>query len=539
MILTNSTKGFSSREELLKEVNSYSTLAVDMETVSLKDHTPLGVALAWSPNDAIYFTADDPDFPTNIFSYSLRILFHNALFDQPIIEEHWGVRVNCIGDTMLLAQSMGMPASLEELSLPYNVGFPHQNIVSLLADSVGKRIKGKTIASCDPQEVGRICCEHAQGTYKIWEKWRGERSRAYDLDFHLLPLLLDMHKRGFPVDSVLAKQRSEGLQEEVDYIRGICDGLGFNPASPLQVGMALSYEGLSTHYNKRGQMVTDEEALRPLMHKTPIVPLVLKFRGLNVLNSTFVRPLSTVNRVYPRYRIVRTGRFASSPNVQNIPIKMRDLYLPDTGEYLWDGDMKQIEPLLMAHLSGDVQMIRDIETGDIYQPIADRYAIERYTAKQLLLASSYGAGPQRLVETALDHNDVISIGDAALLQMSFRNDYRQFHDWGEQVRLEASSKGYVTTLLGRRRSLESMSEGERWDYDPLLKAVNTKVQGSAADLLKLAMLLLERYKILATVHDEIIISTFQDIDLEEIENLEGIPISWDVGRGKTWLEAKG
>jgi len=452
---------------------------------------------------------------------------------------------------MLAAQASGFHPALGDLSVPFN--FNHRHITDLLYDDIGtkrkKDIPAKTkkgtrrvdwtLRDCEPRDVAAICCGHAQATYLIWETLKDRVPESYTLDMELIPLLMSMHQRGIRVDTKLAQGRYKELSSEIDYIRMLCEGMGFNPGSPKQIGLALAHDGFMTYFSRTGQMVTDEEALRPLMDKTPIVPLVLRFREKSKLVSTYIKPLCNVDRVYPRYHIVRTGRFASSPNIQNIPDEQRDLYLPDEGDYIISLDAHQIEPRIMAYLSGDPLQLADIQTGDSYQPIATRYSISRYTAKQLYLAASYEAGAEALVEAAHRNKENISQEDAQHLITSLHSDYQVFKQWKDRVRREARVKGYVLTMLGRKRTLESMMEGEEPGYDPTLKAVNSIVQGSAADILKLGMLRLKDYKIVATIHDEILISKPDDgIDLPEMSNLCEIYIPWVVKKGKNWGELR-
>lgn len=550
-MLVKSTRTFVSKQEVLSELSQKTLVAVDSET-DITDNTLLGVAIAWSPQDAVWFDADDPDIPLTYLS-TVPTIFQNCLWDADKLRERYGIVVNIAGDTMLLAQSCGYPAALANLAFP--IGFNHRPVTSLLYDSAGgklkkavpSKVKGRmkhvplTLKDAPRQEVGEICCEHAQATYLIWEKLKGSMSAAYTLDMELIPLLLSMHKRGIRVDASLARERHKQVSTEVEAVRLLCEGLGFNPASPKQIGLALSHIGLVTHFTKAGNMVTDEEALLPLMDKTSIVPLVLKYREKSKLDSTYLRPLCSVSRVYPRYHIVRTGRFATeSPNAQNIPEVQRDLYLPNEGEYFWDADAHQIEPVLMAYLSGDIRMIADVSTGDLYQPIAERYHIQRYTAKQLVLATSYEAGAEKLVETAHSGRggirDNLSYEDGQRLITQYYLDYSRFKEWKEEVKQEARSKGYTCTLLGRIRTLEDMAEGEEEGYDPLLKVVNSKVQGSGADILKLAMKRVMDRKVALTCHDELLISTTADISADVLTGLCNVPVHWKIRKGGNWYD---
>jgi len=545
MIVLSQQK-FNNKQEVLNELHQKSVLAFDTES---SEDRLLGVALAWSPQDSAFLSADEIPSVLNLLSRG-KFIAHNVLYDIPLLNSKYNINIQYIFDTMLAAQSLGYPAALGDLSIPFN--FSHRYITDLLYDDAGMKMKKEipaktkkgtrkvdiTLSDVKIEDIATICCGHAMATYKIWDALKDKVPAAYSLDMELIPLLMWMHTNGIRVNTELAQERHRKLNEEIEYLRGLCEGMGFNPASPKQIGLALSHAGFMTYFSRTGQMVTDEEALRPLMNKTSIVPLVLRYRDKVKLNSTYIKPLVNIERVYPKYHIVRTGRFASSPNIQNIPEEQRDLYLPDEGDFFWDADAHQIEPVLMAYFSGDKKMIEDIATGDIYQPVADRYKIARYTAKQLVLAGSYEGGAETLVETAHRKGDTISLEDAQMLLNQYYRDYRRFKQWKDEVRKDAQNKGYVLTLLGRKRTLESMAEGEEFDYDPLLKAVNTVIQGSAADILKLAMKRLQHNKVSATVHDEILLSTAENISADILNNLCSIPVRWDVKTGQNWGEMK-
>lgn len=534
MILAVSTKSFSSKQEVFDELAQHKELAIDVETLSRNSRIIFGFAVAWSPRDAVWFS--EPDIPFDILPKHPFVM-HNVLFDEPVIHENYGIHIQYIADSLLMAQACGYPAALEELARFIYFDFPHKPIDFLLRNDSGKLMARKTLFDCDEQEAGKICCNHAMGSYKIWERLKGKTPPAYSLDFDLLPHIMKLHNHGIKVDTNLARERHYQLTEEILYIRNLCEGLGFNPASPKQIGMKLSMEGFSTYFRK-GNMVTDEEALMPLYDKTPIVPMVLQFREKNKLCSTYLTPLIEVNRIFPHYHIVRTGRFASKPNIQNIPKDIRDMYLPDDGMWFWDGDLAQIEPTLMGFFSGDKQLLADLATGDVYLPISQRYGVQRYVAKQLFLATSYEAGWETLVETARGKGDYLSPSNAQALIDQYLRDYATLRAWGDNVRASARRDGYVLTLLGRKRTLESMLEGEEAGYDPVMKAVNTVVQGSAADIHKQGFLVAGNcgLDVNALIHDEMLISTDKKIDDTIFTPLLGVDVRWDIERKKNWLE---
>lgn len=538
MIAVLSLQSFKSKQEVIAECIQKSIIAIDTES---ENGDLLGLAIAWSPHDAVFFSADDPDVPLQFLS-SAPCIFHNCLWDIPILENNYSLTINPHFDTMLAAQACGHSPALRDLSVPFD--FSHRNITDLLYDNFGTRIKVKegkkkrdlTLKELPLQEIGNISCKHAQAAYKIWEKLKDEVPEAYHLDMDVIPLLLFMHKHGIRIDTKLIREKHQKFKGEIEYLRELCEGLGFNPASPKQVGLALANQGFMTHFTRSGQMSTDSEALLPLFNKTPIVPLVLKYREKAKLYSTYISPLCGVDRVYPKYHIVRTGRFASSPNIQNVPEGERDSYIPDEGDFFWSADAYQIEPLLMAYFSGDKKMLEDVLTGDFYQPIADRYNISRYTAKQLVLAGSYEGGIETLVETSHKRGEELSPDDAQHLLSKYYSDYKRFKEWKDEVKKEAEMNGYIRSLFGRKRTLESMMENEELGYDPFLKVVNSIIQSSAADILKLALRRLINFKVSAHIHDEILISTSADIPLSIFDNLCGIPLKWKVRKGSNWRD---
>lgn len=524
---------FTSRDEVLTALAQATRVAIDTEVA--EDGRLIGVAMAWTPEDAVFFPRDSEEMPLEFLS-RVPVVFHNALYDIAVLRDNYNILVNCIGDTMLLAQSCGYPPALGDLSFDFN--FNHSHITSLIRGATGKKIAKKKLGDAPIEDVAKLCSQHAEGTIKIWDALRESAPMAYHLDFSLIPVIQAMHDRGIRVDPQNANRRYAVIKDEMDGIKDVCKDMGFNPGSTKQVGIALSNAGIITGFTRKGHMETGEEALSPFQEMTPIVPLVLAYRERQKTASTYLKPLLEVERVYPHYHIVRTGRFASHPNIQNIPEGIRDLYLPEVGEWFWDADASQIEPRLMAWFSGDQKMWRDVSTGDVYQPIATRMRISRYTAKQLVLAASYEAGADMLVSAAHRRGDTINNGDAQNLIDLFYKEYPRFKAWKQEVRQDAERDGYVYTLLGRKRTLQDMVYDEYIGYDPLKKTVNTLIQGSAADLLKLAMWELRGEKLSATIHDEILISTDHDIDIAPLLSLGGIPLAWTVSKGENWKEVK-
>jgi len=535
MLLASSPRKFQSRDEIWRELRQSSLLACDTETVSDEDTELLCISLAVSPDTSFAFSPDDEDIG-KVWELLSKVpsLWHNIMFDVFNLNAT-GHEINWLDDTMLMAQANGYPAKLGNLSYDFN--FNWKDVRSLLYNEAGKKIKKKTLKDCVFKDIAEICNMHSIGTWKIYHGEIDKENPSYLLDKKVLPIVLEMQRRGIRLDKELLAQRNREYKEKVYRLKERCLAMGFNPASPQSIGIALSKEGFITSFTPKGRMTTGEEALLPLVdQESPVAINTLFFRKEQKLYSTYIKPFYKLDRIYPKFHIVRTGRFAGTkPNPQNIPVDLRDQYLPEEGEFFWDADASQIEPRIMAWLSGDKKMQGDLATGDIYLPIAQRYNIARYTAKQLVLASSYGAGDRKLVETSHRHGDDISLSDAHNLLQGYYRDYAGFAKWKGEMESGAERDGYILTWMGRKRTLESMAEDEVDDYDPLLKVVNSIVQGTAAEILKLAMLRLQDYKISTTIHDELLLSVEEAPSPELLDNLCPIYLKWEIKVGKDWL----
>lgn len=527
--LTN--RSFNSREEIFQELEKSSLLACDTETYSIEDTRLLCISVATSPTTSFGFSPDDEDIE-RLWNLLSRIpsIWHNVLFDILNLEKQ-GHSINWVGDTMLLAQSLGLPAALGDLSFEFH--FDWKSILSLIETSGRKKILLETVSF---REIANICNLHAKGCFILWEKLYEQASKSYQLDIQILPIVLNMMEHGIKLDKQLIEERYNSYSTVVEKMKNYCNIVGFNPASSKSVGIALSERGIITSFTSKGIMKTDKESLLSVMDNEVAI-LTTAYRDEQKTLSTYLKKFRGLERTYPKYRIVRTGRFAASkPNIQNVPKELRDQYIPDEGEMFWDGDLKQIEPRVIAWLSGDMQMQQDVATGDFYLPFATRYGIDRYTTKQIVLASGYGAGVEKLVEVSHKKGGNISLEDGQSLLESYFTDYHVFASWKRELEHQAVRDGYVTTWLGRKRTLENMLEGEKRGYNPLLKVVNSVVQGTAAEILKLAMLRLASTKIVATIHDELLISTPTSIDLSLLDNLCFIPTAWDVNTGDNWRD---
>ena len=510
---------FNSLADFFGELERAPFIAVDTETVSVKNLKMLVIGIAWHPTRSAFFSCDDDFLPELIETIRNKdIVFHNTLFDEKVFKENFGYYPNAIGDTMLLAQSLGYPPALQDLSWGFN--FPYTQVVTLI-EKHGRKVAKKTMLDANQAKLGEYCAEHAAGTYLVWNKLKGCAPPSYYLDVLLLPRLREMTKRGIRVDRKEAQTLYDKYNSIVEERYKVCNMLGFNPESGKQIGEQLQATGFYTGRTKKGKMRTDAVVLGSIANESIVASTVLSYREYSNMVSTFLKPRIGKERIYPEYHIVRTGRFAGkSPNPQNIPKFLRSLYIPEKGHMWFDADAHQIEPTLQAYMSKDPVMIEVVKTGDIYNPIAKEFHISRPVSKTVMLALSYGASVETLAEKS-----GLSIEDADRLVHAVLKKFNVFANWRIEQQRFAEEHGYVETLLGKRRM----------DM-PQKDAVNSVIQGAGAIVLKLAMLRLSDFIISTTVHDEILISADKHPPKDIFNNLIEIPISWEWKVGKNWRD---
>lgn len=472
MLAYKGSNKFSNRDELISHFSSIPVLGLDSEWD--KEHL-LVIALA---TDTEGIVADEEDIQTLLpILQGTPLVIHNASYDKWKIEQELDITLTLHDDSMMLAQSCGYMGALEYLSFPFN--FSHRPVTTLLYSSSGATKVRKNLSECTREELGNICLEHAMGSYKVWSQLKDTAPLSYWQDMELFPLLEEITARGISLNTSLIQQKYDRLSTIVGYMKDRAEIRGYNPGSTTQVGIYLSMKGINTGFTKTGKMRTDRESLKPFIDDEDVA-LILKYKELQKLCSTYLKPLLDCGREYPRYRVVSTGRLSSSPNIQNIPTEMRDIYIPDEGDWMVSLDLHQIEPRIAAHLSQDPRLLNDAFSGDVYQPVSDRLGISRKEAKVLWLGVSYGGAS----------------GDMAELVGEFHRQYPVYAEWAKKQMAKAEKLGYAETMLGRKRNIEEQTKD----------APNSIIQGTAAEVMKDMMFELRKYKILASVHDEVLIS---------------------------------
>mgnify|MGYP002620575121 CR=1 FL=1 len=475
-----------------------------------------------------------------------------------------------------------LPHNMDALAEQY-LGYTTIKIEELIG---AKGKKQKNMRDLPPAAVYEYACEDADVTLRLRNVLQPElaRSSAAELfekvEMPLVRVLASMELTGVRIDtktlgetSELFTARMNKLEEEAYALAGE----RFNLSSPKQVGDIL-FDKLKiderAKRTRKGQYVTSEEVLEKLRSRHEIVDCILKYRGLKKLISTYLDALPALinpatGKLHTSFNqtVTSTGRLSSSnPNLQNIPVRgddgkeIRKAFIPEPGCTFFSADYSQIELRIMAHLSGDEHMIEAFREGDdihaataakiYHKSIADVTRDERRKAKTANFGIIYGISVFGLAERLN-----VPRSEAKELIDSYFETYPQVRNYMDESILRARRDGYIETLLRRRRYLPDINSknavvrgyAER-------NAINAPIQGSAADIIKIAMVrIFNRFRkenirstMMLQVHDELNFSVFPDeaekvkeIVIHEMENAYtlSVQLKADCGEGRNWLEA--
>ena len=456
-----------------------------------------------------------------------------------------------------------------------------------IEELIGPKGKGqKNMRDLTPEQIYEYAAEDADITLQLKNKLEPELKKYgaedlfYNIEMPLMPVLAEMEMNGVKIDTDSLKETSGVLTSRMKEIESRIyelAGMEFNIASPKQVGEVL-FDKLKivekAKKTKTGQYVTNEEVLQSLKHKHEIVADILEHRGLKKLLGTYVDALPKL--INPRtghihtsfnQTVTATGRLSSSdPNLQNIPVRgedgkeIRKAFIPEPGCEFFSADYSQIELRVMAHLSGDENMIEAFREGyDIHaataakiykEDINDVSRDQRTKAKRANFGIIYGITVFGLAERL-----EISRDEAKQLISGYFETFPKVKEYMDKSIQRARAMGYAETLFHRRRYLADINShnatvrgfAER-------NAINAPIQGTAADIIKVAMIRIHRRfkaerilsKMILQVHDELNFSVLPEehekverIVMEEMQNAfeMQVPLVADSGWGKNWLEA--
>ena len=508
----------------------------------------------------------------------------NLKYDLEVLRNYGIELKGPMWDTMI-AHYLIQPELRHNMDYMAEIYLDYQTIH--IDELIGPKGKGqRSMRDLSPTLVYEYACEDADITLQLKNKLEPELKRFdaerlfYDIEMPLMPVLAEMEMNGVCLDTQslaeTSKQFTTRMNEIEQRIYELA-GQQFNIASPKQVGEIL-FDKLKivekAKKTKTGQYVTSEEVLQQLKNKHEIVADILEHRGLKKLIGTYVDALPKL--INPRtghihtsfnQTVTATGRLSSSdPNLQNIPVRgedgkeIRKAFVPEPGCLFFSADYSQIELRVMAHLSGDENMIEVFREGkDLHAATAAniyKKAIEEVTrdertkSKRANFGIIYGITVFGLAER-LD----ISRDEAKRLIDGYFETFPAVHDYMEQAKEQARQVGYVKTLFGRRRYLPDIRSANATVRGFAERnAINAPIQGTAADIIKVAMIhIFQRFKaehirskMILQVHDELNFSVFPDekerveqIVLEEMQNAfqMKVPLIADSGWGENWLEA--
>ena len=573
------------------ETNSLDAMNADM----------IGFSLCTSENDACYV----PLLHTNEgerqlkFDQAIEILrqiledegikkiLHNMKYDALVIDKY-NIKIKNFDDTMLMSYSLGSGGVRHKLDTLIKYYFNHDAIS--FKELIGSGKDKKTFQELSIEEAGKYAAEDADMTLRLWKKIKSSISinkqvKIYEIiEKPLIKVLIQMEKNGISIDIDRLSKLSKTFESKLLELEKSCFSLigeEVNLGSPKQVGEIL-FEKLNLPGGKRtstGSWSTNASTLEDLANQGHEFPkLLLDWRALSKLKTTYTDTLPTylndsTKRIHSSFAMATTstGRLASSdPNLQNIPIRSEDgrmirkAFIPNDGNVLISSDYSQIELRLIAHIANEENLIKAFhEKIDIHAATASEvFNVNinemtpeiRRNAKAINFGIIYGISAFGLAKQLN-----ISRTEASEFIKAYFNKYPSIKDYMDETKKFASENGFVKTLMGRKCLVEDINSKNAATRSFMERAaINAPIQGSAADIIKRAMIVLSKNnklieletKMLLQVHDELIFETKKEnsskamkIIKEEMENAHNpilrikVPLIADTSFGKNWDEA--
>ena len=574
---------------------TFKNLSLDTETTSTNaiDAELVGLSFAVEENKAFYVAIPAEREKAlrivNIFkplyeNKKILKIGQNIKYDYEVLLNYDIEIKGKMFDTMI-AHYLIQPELHHNMDYLAEVFLNYQTIH--IEELIGPKGKNqKNMRDLNPKDVYEYAAEDADITLRlknVLEPKLGEVKAEHlfwDIEMPLVPVLADMERNGVCLDTNALQETSKVFTERMrKYEEKIYEEAGekFNISSPKQVGdilfgkMQIMEKPKKT---KTGQYVTSEEVLQSIRAKNPIVENILNYRGMKKLLSTYVDNLPTLinkrtGHIHTSFNqaLTATGRLSSSdPNLQNIPVRtddgkeIRKCFIPEPGCLFFSADYSQIELRIMAHLSGDENMIEAFREGfDIHRATAAKIwheEIDKVTDSQRKKAKQANFGIIYGITTyGLAQRMNISNSEAKDLITDYFKTFPKVQAYMEKAKEAARKTGYAETIFGRRRYLADINShngtvrgfAER-------NAINAPIQGSEADIIKVAMIKIwNRFrqegiksKMILQVHDELNFSVYpeekekvEQIVIQEMQNAFhlDVPLTADAGWGNNWLEA--
>jgi DNA polymerase-1 len=592
-------------QPFLKQLKQQRRFVFDLETTGLDplNSELVGIAISWKAGEAYYLPVRGPEGEERLDEKetlaALKPLFEdetifivnqNIKFDVNSLRWH-GVNVRGIaGDSMVadyLLHAGERSHGLDELAMRY---FKHQNIT--IEELIGKRGKNqKTMAQVSTQKVAIYSGEDADVAWRLAALLEPELDKVglrklYDeLEIPLIEVLADVEYTGVRLDLPFLAGLSRQMEAQLGAMRGEIHRLAgreFNIDSPKQLADVLFTE-LKLPAQKKtgitGAASTDKETLERLALLGHDLPRkLIEYREVSKLKGTYVDALPALvnphtGRIHTSFNqtVATTGRLSSSePNLQNIPTRteqgqqIRQAFVPEMNWFLLTADYSQIELRLLAHFCGDETLKRAFEEDrDVHAAVAAQIfglPQEQVTSNQRRMAKTVNFG---VLYGMSAHGLAIRLGmprdEAAKFIDQYFGKYPNVLDYQQKLLAAANRDGFVKTILGRRRTFDKSAVRPHSTYrdrnQAEREAINMEIQGSAADLMKKAMLNVHhrmkreklRSRMLLTVHDELVFESPPD-EVQKLAALVreemvgamsfGVPLKVDVGAGRNWLEVE-
>ncbi|MBS1651953.1 MAG: DNA polymerase I [Bacteroidetes bacterium] len=582
--------------DLINQLNNSTQFCFDTETTSLNviDAELVGLSFSVKAGEAYYLpinenkqnATDQLQAFKHIFNDEQKTLIgQNIKYDFHILKNYNIELKNKLFDTMV-AHFLFMPEMRHNMDLLSQTYLNYQPIS--IETLIGKKGKEQgTMRNVPIDQIKDYAAEDADITLQLKHVFEPELKKAevenlfYTVETPLIPVLANMEREGITIDVASLSQFSEQLKSEIITVESEIQKLAgspFNISSPKQVGDIL-FDWLKItdkpKKTKTGQYATGEDILKKLENNHPIVSKILDYRELVKLKSTYVDALpqmvnQNTGRIHTSFNqvVAVTGRLSSdNPNLQNIPVRtergryIRKAFVPRNNDFiLLSADYSQIELRIVASISGDKNMCEAFNLNkDIHTATAAKvYGISendvskemRYKAKSVNFGIIYGQGAFGLAE-----NLNISRSEAKQLIDNYFREYDGIKSYMENQVLQAKQKGYVQTLMGRKRWLRDINSNNATVRGFAERnAINAPIQGSAADMIKIAMINIAKLfstenlksKMLLQVHDELVFDVYKP-ELEKVKQLVenamknamplNVPVEVGIGTGNNWLEA--
>ena len=583
--LVDSSAKFDKLMEILRENNE---VCLDTETTNIDAHKAklVGLAVAVSPHKAYYIPVEHIMTDKLISCLADKLIIaHNLKYDACVLKNA-GINLNLENafDTMLAAyllQAGQGKLNLKELAFSH-LGMVIPELIKILSAQAGakeKSRKGFVDWSKVPIEaLKNYACADADATLQLKQKFEQELAQSknaklaklfYEMEMPLLSILMEMEKNGVLIDKKFLGSLSLQLQDEIAKLeKEVFAGIGheFNLNSSQQLGQVL-FDELSLPVVKRTktQRSTDESVLKKLRGLHPVIRMILRYRELFKVKTGFVDPLPDMcdekGRVHTTFNQQRTttGRLSSeNPNLQNIPVDpkigLRRAFVAPQGSKILVADYSQVELRVIAHFSRDSALVSSFEKDQdihiataarIFDCFIDEVTFEqRRIAKTMNFAVMYGMSAHGLAQAL----EIEYIKAQKHIDEYFES-YSGMKAWIDETIKQVHLQGFVETLLGRRRLIPEIGSHNtrlRWAGERM--AINMPIQGTAADLIKLAMVKIsEKLKMVLQVHDELVFEVPEE-EVEEVARLvkkemEGamelrVPLKVDLKVGNNWGELR-